>query len=184
VRVTGTPVDHGKPTAVSLIFYTMVEGEGKIKAQNGFEIIGKSKSLGPFGIFVNEDLENKHFTNKGMPSTYFDGDFPDLEKPNIISMNVKKEVWRTGEIVKQAIMERSSVLMKKYPNPVPTVPHLFHLSDPGSDDPNLILFQHFLSGSFVVIIMFDCSTSMHLYLEMNLKKTSLKKKVLTVLLSS
>ncbi|KAJ3067528.1 Processing alpha glucosidase I [Podochytrium sp. JEL0797] len=165
VRISGTPLDEDKDTAIAMYFYTALTSDGSLKLLNtksaarGLESVqlnGQVPSLGEFSFFIHDDEKNA-------PPEIVRQDnrrFADLTKTQYATFNVPAEnTWKVKDFLGEKLLKDGQDLLSKNPTASPKAPHVFAFQNMGASEGNVVVFQKMLKAPFQFDVAFVSSTA-------------------------
>ncbi|ORY48586.1 glycoside hydrolase [Rhizoclosmatium globosum] len=175
VRISGTPIDASKDTAIALYFYTALTGEGSLelldaksakRGLNQVQLNGNVPSLGDFSFVIHDDPNNSEpeSTKKEYRK------FADLSKTQYAAFNTPPgSTWKVKDILQERLLKDAQALVNQHRVNMPQPPHTFALQNKGEAEGTIFVFQKMLKAPFQFDVAF-VSKSAHPEKESLVKK--------------
>ncbi|KAI0003238.1 glycoside hydrolase [Russula compacta] len=167
-RIKGEPINEGKPSRTSFIFYAGLEGMGGVdletdEDENGIEgpivLTGSTPELDDFSIRIVDGPNNKAFS---------DGPFSDafakrIGRTHYTGIRVPAgNIWQAKDLIMRDLAQNAEKAIKDVKaanNFAPDPSFTLQLSDETLSGSNLLAFQKFFDGKFQFDIFYESRSS-------------------------
>ncbi|KAJ3025693.1 UNVERIFIED_CONTAM: Processing alpha glucosidase I [Siphonaria sp. JEL0065] len=160
VRISGTPIDEDKETAIAMYFYTALTSDGSLNllntasAKKGLtqvQLNGNVPSLGRFSLFIDDDLDN---SEPDSTKNEF-RNLADLSRTQYAAFNVPiANTWKVKDLVQERLLADAQALIKQHSIATPKPPHVFAFQNKGVSEGNIFVFQKMLKAPFSFDVAF------------------------------